>query len=281
MMDINKVKIVADSACDLVALDGVDFTVAPLKIITDNKEYIDDTSLDVEKMVTELKEYRGRSSTSCPNAADWLDAFGDAEYVFCVTITGTLSGSYNAACLAKETYESEHNGRQVYVLNSLSAGPEITLLIEKLRRLILDGGDFQNVCQSINEYSKNTGLLFMLESMQNFANNGRVKPSVAKMAGLLGIRVVGKASDIGDLQPLNKCRGAEKALKTIVEHLQNAGLKSGRVSIAHCFNETAAKTLAHNVEVHFPEAKVTIHKLRGLCSFYAERGGILVGFEKI
>ncbi len=279
-MDINKVKIVADSACDLVSLDGVNFNVAPLKIITDNKEYIDDTMLDVEKMVTELKEYRGRSSTSCPNATDWLEAFGDAEFVFCVTITGTLSGSYNAAVLAKETYEEEHKGRQVFVINSLSAGPEITLMIRELQRLILEGGEFETVCQSINEYVKNTGLLFMLESMQNFANNGRVKPAVAKMAGLLGIRVVGKASDVGDLQPLNKCRGAEKALKTIVEHLQNAGLKKGRVSIAHCFNETVANKLAHDIEVNFPEAQITIHTLRGLCSFYAERGGILVGFEK-
>lgn len=279
-MDLSKVKIVADSSCDLVSLDGVDFSVAPLKIITAEKEYVDDDKLDALSMVTELKAYRGRSSTSCPNAADWLQTFGQAQYVFCVTITGGLSGSYDAALIAKEEYEAEHKGARVFVLNSLSAGPEITLIIEELRRLILSGLDFDEVEKSITQYSKNTGLLFILESMQNFANNGRVKPAVAKMAGLLGIRVVGKASDEGTLQPLDKSRGEKKAIKAVIEHLEEMGLKKGRVKLAHCFNEETVKNLIHSINVYFPEASVTVHALRGLCSFYAEIGGILVGFEK-
>ena len=279
-MDLSKVKIVADSSCDLVSLDGVDFSVAPLKIITAEKEYVDDDKLDALSMVTELKAYRGRSSTSCPNAADWLQTFGQAQYVFCVTITGGLSGSYNAALIAKEEYEAEHKGARVFVLNSLSAGPEITLIIEELRRLILSGLDFDEVEKSITQYSKNTGLLFILESMQNFANNGRVKPAVAKMAGLLGIRVVGKASDEGTLQPLDKSRGEKKAIKAVIERLEEMGLKKGRVKLAHCFNGETVKNLIHSINVYFPEASVTVHALRGLCSFYAEIGGILVGFEK-
>ena len=83
-MDLSKVKIVADSSCDLVKLSGVDFAVAPLKIITAEKEYVDDADLDVEGMVKELKSYRGRSSTSCPNASDWLNTFEGAKYVFCI-----------------------------------------------------------------------------------------------------------------------------------------------------------------------------------------------------
>ena len=219
--------------------------------------------------------------TSCPNQSDWLSAFGDAERVFCVTITGTLSGSYNAALLAKEIYEEKHPDRRVFVLNSLTAGPEISLIIDKLRDLVLEQKDFDDICNEITNYSRETGLLFMLESMKNLANNGRVSPIVAKMAGLLGIRVVGKASDKGDLEPLNKCRGEAKALDTIVEHLKALGLKNGKVKIAHCFNENAAKSLKELILKRFEKVQVEIDKCRGLCSFYAEKGGLLVGFEKI
>lgn len=279
-MDLSKVKIVADSACDLVSLDGVDFAVAPLKIITAEKEYVDNSDLDVLAMVEELKSYRGKSSTSCPNASDWLENFGGAEYVFCVTITGGISGSYNAALVAKEEYEASNKNAKVFVLNTLSAGPEITLIIEELKRLILQGLEFDEVVSQITEYAKNTGLLFILESLQNFANNGRIKPTVAKIAGVLGIRVVGKASDEGTLEPLDKSRGEKKAIKAVIEHLEKAGLKKGRVKIAHCFNSEAVENLVHSINVYFPEAKVSVHTLRGLCSFYAEIGGILVGFEK-
>lgn len=279
-MDINKVKIVADSSCDLTELEGVNFGVAPLKIITAEKEYNDDLNLNVEEMVTELKAYRGKSTTSCPNTADWLETFGDAKYIFCVTISGNISGSYNAALMAKEVYEQEHPERKVFILNSFSAGPEITMIILKLRELILSGQEFQDVCKKIEKYSKKTGLFFILQSMQNFANNGRISPAVAKVAGLLGIRVIGRASDVGDLQPLDKCRGEKKSFATVIQRLKDYGFNGKKASIAHCLNGDEAKILSHDILVHFPEAEITIHKLRGLCSFYAESGGLLIGFEK-
>lgn len=274
-------KIVADSSSDLLELSDVSFESAPLKIITSEKEYVDDASLDVLEMVTDLQSYSGRSSTSCPNANDWLCAFGDAEEIFCVTITATLSGSYNAAMQAKQIYEERHPGRRVFVLNSLSTGPEMALMIEKLRDLILEGREFSSICSEVTKYTKKTGLLFMLESMRNLANNGRVSPLVAKMAGILSIRVVGKASDKGDLEQLNKCRGDKKSLETIVQHLKSLGLKKGKVRIAHCFNEKAGKALKELIQKEFSKVQVELYRCRGLCSFYAEKGGLLVGFEKL
>lgn len=279
-MNTENIKIVTDSSSDMLELSDVCFESAPLKIITSEKEYVDDGALDVYEMVTDMQSYKGRSSTSCPNTEDWLSAFGEAETVFCVTITGTLSGSYNSAVAAKRRYEEEHPDRRVFVLDSLSTGPEIYLIIEKLRELILEGKDFDRICDEIKKYSRTTGLLFMLESMKNLANNGRVSPIVAKMAGLLGIRVVGKASEKGDLEPLNKCRGERRALEAIVTHMKEWGLNKGKVRIAHCFNEEAARELKELIRREFAKVQIKLYACRGLCSFYAEKGGLLVGFEK-
>ncbi len=279
-MDFTDIKIVADSSADLNFLDDISFASAPLKIITNEKEFVDDVNLDVEYMADFLQSYSGKSSTSCPNTADWLDAFGDAKYVFCITITATLSGSYNAACLAKQAYEETYPDRKVFVLNSLTTGPEMVLILNKFKECVLSGMSFENSCKYAEEYSKQTGLIFMLESLNNLANNGRVGPLVAKMAGFLGIRMVGKASHKGDLEPLNKCRGEKKALNTIVERLIDLGYNGGRIRIMHCINENAALTLKALVTEKFPTAKVEIGKSRGLCTFYAEKGGLLIGFEK-
>ena len=274
------IKIVADSSSDVLELSNVNFESAPLKIITAEKEYVDDKALDVYEMVNDLQHYKGKSSTSCPNTEDWLKAFGDADEIFCVTITGTLSGSYNAAMAAKAIYEETHPEKRVFVHNSLSAGPEIALMIEKVQELVIEEKDFDYICNEAVKYGKNTGLLFMLESMKNLANNGRVNPLLAKMAGIIGIRVVGKASDKGDLEPLSKCRGEKKALDTIMSHLKELGLKKGKVRIAHCFNEEAAQKLKALIHENFEKVQVRLYKCRGLCSFYAEKGGFLIGFEK-
>lgn len=280
VLAMRNIKIVADSSANTLTLADTAFAAAPLKVITNDMEFVDDSHLDVEAMVTWFDAYKGKSKTSCPNPTDWLDAFGDADEIFCVTITSGLSGSYNSACIAKQMYESENEGKQVHVIDSLSAGPELVLIIEKLEQYIKQNLSFQVIRQKIEEYKQTTGLAFMLESLKNFAANGRVSPAVAKIAGVLGIRIVGKASDQGTLEPTNKCRGEAKSLAAILSNLKNLGLSTGKVRIAHCKNENAAKNLKEMILATLPKVDVQIHNCRGLCSYYAEKGGLLVGFEK-
>ena len=274
-------KIVADSSANVLSLQETAFATAPLKVITDKQEFIDNAILDVDAMVSWFDSYKGKSKTSCANPTDWLEAFADAEEIFCVTITSGLSGSYNAACIAKGMYEGEYPDRKVYVIDSLSAGPELVLIIEKLEQYIHQGMPFEDICCRIDEYKQKTGLTFMLESLKNFAANGRVSPAVARIAGVLGIRIVGKASDQGTLEPTHKCRGEDKSLTTILTHLKNNGLSRGKVRIAHCMNEGAAQKLKEMILGAMEQVDVQIHRCRGLCSYYAEKGGLLVGFEKI
>lgn len=277
---MKNIKIVADSSANMLELQQVAFAVAPLKIITADREFVDSRELNVDEMLDFFGKYKGKSKTSCPNTSDWLEAFGDAEEVYCVTITSGLSGSYNAACAAKGLYETEHPDRRVFVIDSLSAGPELTLIVKKLAELICAGKTYEEICCSISAYQQKTGLLFMLESLKNFAANGRVSPAVARIAGVLGIRIVGKASDSGTLEPTDKCRGEAKSLTTVLKRLKEAGLKNGLVQIAHCRNEKAANTLKDMIAETLPNVRVAIGENRGLCSYYAERGGLLVGFEK-
>ena len=81
-----KTKIVVDSASNLYALKGVDFACVPLKIITDDAEYLDDGTLDAVGMARTLRTYKGKTSTSCPNVSDWLAAYEGADEVYAITI---------------------------------------------------------------------------------------------------------------------------------------------------------------------------------------------------
>lgn len=279
-MYAKEIKIVADSSCDILKLSDVWFESVPLKIIAGDKEYRDDAQLNVSEMVDYLLTYNGRSSSSCPNTMEWIHAFDNAEKIICFTITGTLSGSYNAACLAKKLYEEQYPGLSVFVVDTLSAGPEIGLYIEKAAELIAAGKPYEDICDMLSAYREQTGLVFMLKSLKNLASNGRVNPVVAKAAGFLGIHIVGKASEAGELDPTDKCRGEKKALGTLVRRMEEMGFKSGKVRISHCFNETAAKQVKDALCEQFMFVDVQINECRGLCSYYAENGGLLVAFEK-
>lgn len=272
-------KLVADSSANLFAMPGVAFASVPMKIITTQAEYVDDPDLDVAAMVEAVKMTKGKSGTSCPNVHDWLQAFAGSDRIFAVTITSNLSGSHASAVQAAADYEAANPGAKVCVIDSLSAGPELGLILDKLEQWIAEGRTYEQMVEDIQTYQSHTHLAFSLESLTNLARNGRVNPAVAKIAGVLGIRVIGIASEVGTLEPLHKCRGEKKAIEAIVSEMTKRGFDGGRVKVAHCFNETAAEVLKSRILEAWPVADVTIEPCTALCSFYAERGGMLVGFE--
>lgn len=157
---MNQFRIVADSSCDLLTLDGADFVSVPLSIRTDAEEFYDDANLDVDAMVSTLRDTKGRSYSACPNIADWESAFGESGNVIAFTITSALSGSYNAACVAKKNCEERNPARRIYVVDSLSAGPEIALLIERALYELRSHADFDKACEALNTYQAHTHLLF-------------------------------------------------------------------------------------------------------------------------
>lgn len=272
-------KIVADSSSDVYTIDEVPFCSVPLTIRTAEKEFTDDEKLITAEMLAYLEGFKGKSSTACPSVGEWSEAFGDAENIFCVTITSNLSGSYNSARNAAEAYMAEHPDRKVYVVDTLSTGPESALIIDKLRTLIREKLNFDDIVEKIKEFKSRTHLIFALESLHNLANNGRVSPLVAKVAGALGIRIVGKASNEGTLEITEKVRGVAKTISQIVENMKKTGFDGQLARIHHCENAEAANKLSDAIKSAFPKAIVDIFPTRGLCSFYAERGGLLIGYS--
>lgn len=272
-------KIIADSAANLYAMEAVPFAYVSLKVHCEGKEFIDTADQSPDPMIELLRHTKEKSTTSCPNMQDWLEAFGESEEIYGVAITAGLSGSYSAAEQAKAEYLESHPQAKIHIVNSLSAGPEMALLVERLIALKKAGSTFEQTVEAIEAYAKQTKLAFCLKSLNNFARNGRVSPAVAKLVGTLGIRIVGRASEEGTLQQQSLCRGEPKALQGILAEMIGNGFEGGKVRIHHCHNEQAAQKLKDLLLTHAPTAEIELRPCGVLCSYYAEEGGLLIGYE--
>lgn len=274
-----KRKIVADSSCDIWQLNGVDFAVAPITISTDNKHYVDNQELDVHLMSEELAKYKGVSHTACPSVGSWLDCYEGFDEIFVITLTGAMSGTYNSAMTAKGIYEEENENVKVHVFDSLSTGPEMRLLIEKLKEMIEEDLPFEEIVEKGQDYLKHSRLFFALKSLHNFAMNGRVSKTVASAIGVLNISIFATASEEGTIQQISKCRGEKKVVKSMIEHLEDAGYHGGKVRISHADNLKLAHNVRDKILELYPNADIIVYPMGGLCTYYAEIGGLLVGCE--
>ena len=276
-------KIVADSGCDYRQLEkpafDTEFVSVPLKIQVADQVFVDDANLDIDKMMDTMYATSEASKSACPSPDDYLRAFEGAKHIFVVTITGTLSGSHNSAQLAKNIYLEEHPDTQIHVIDSLSAGGEVDLIVEKINDLINQGLSFEEVVEVITTYQEKTKLLFVLAKVDNLVKNGRLSKLIGAVVGLLNIRMVGEASETGTLELLQKARGAKKSLQAAYDEIIKAGYAGGRIVMAHRSNEKFCQQLSELLREKYPQAEIKILPTSGLCSFYAEEGGLLMGYE--
>lgn len=274
-------KIIADSSSEWKSLDNLapdtSYFRAPLTLQVEDRIFVDDENLDIDEMMTAMYASSKPASSACPSTDAYLQAFQGADKIFVVTITGTLSGSFNAARVAAEMYKEDHPEAQIHLIDSKSAGGEVDLIVYELNRLIGQGLSFEQVAEAIDAYK--TKLVFVLAKVDNLVKNGRLNKVIGAVIGLLNIRMVGQASDAGTLELLQKARGHKKSVTAAYEEMTKAGYKGGRLIISHRNNDKFVEQFSELVRADFPQAEIIVLPTSGLCSFYAEEGGILAGYE--
>lgn len=275
--------IVSDSSCEIRELEhpapGVQFALAPFKIRIGEREYVDLPTLNVPHMLQAMTDYNGASTSACPSPEEWAEWFLQADNVIALTISSNLSGSYNAACSAREMVLEEHPEKKIFILDTLSCAGALGDAAELANKLIGEGLDFEEICFALKKFAETTHILFALASFDNLAKNGRVNRVVGFIAGRLNMRVLGRRTHDGKIDFFFKTRGETRVLAKILEQMNEDHFDGTHpVLISECNNSNAARLLEHGIRSKWPEAHVRILPCAGLCSFYAQDQGLIITY---
>ena len=164
----------------------------------------------------------------------------------------------------------EQPDKKIAVIDSRSAGSELVLLVKKICELIESGADFETVVEKAELYSRHTHVVFALSSFNNLVKNGRMSKIVGFVANKLGFWGIGIGSEQGTIEIKQKIRGSKKALDAIIEDMKERGY--------NCRNAEFAESVKSAIQSVWDKAEVKIVHARGLCSYYAEKGGLIIGF---
>lgn len=281
--DSMKWKIVTDTGSNIRELtnlpENIEFDLIPLILHVDKKDFVDVPTLDINELI-ESVQASSSSSSACPAPGVYAEKFSGADNVICFTLSSELSGSYNSAELGKSIALEQNPDANIHVFDSRSAGGEIDLLVKKAISLAGEGKAFEEVIAGVTDYHANTYTGYMLKSIENLVKNGRVNKVVGSLVGLLNIHVIGVRSKEGTIEMSNRARGEKKALKTFLKDLIENGYSGGKMELSHVLNPGLADIFADLVRGKFPTADINIVPTSGLCSFYAEKGGLIAGYEK-
>ncbi len=196
-----------------------------------------------------------------------------------ITISSQLSGSMNSALAARDMVLEKDPDKKIVILDSLSTGPEVlALCVKEIEHLIRHGLSFDDIAAHARGFLQKTKILFALSSFGNLIKNGHIHRLTGMLAKALGIWGIGSGSDEGKIAFESKARGAKKVVQTLVSTMKEHGFIGGNVAIRHCDNLALAQTLKNSILDIWENTSIEILPTRGLCSYYAERGGLIVSY---
>ena len=272
-----KFQIIVDSCSELrgdyLKNKKIGFHVIPLLINVGEKEFADDDNLDCKAMLEEMKRSK-KSSSACPAPQSFLELFDKADYTFVVTITSKLSGCYNSAIVARQSYSKPEN---ICVIDSKAVSGTEILIVDELVRLINQGLSFDEIQTAITKYRDERDLYFILQRFDNLVNNGRMSRIAGLIASTLVIRPICVA-DNGEIKIAKKTIGIKNAISKMVQMIseKTKDIENKQIIISHCYAEEEVAQIKAELDkkCHFKQVRVLPTK--GLCSYYALEKGVIV-----
>ena len=254
------------------------FTMVPLSIHVGAETMADDEELRQAVLLEKMRAAPGGTKTSCPAPAAYLQHFCDGDN-YVVTLSGRLSGSYNAAMQACAIYREEGGRGQVHVFNSRSATAEQTQAALLIRELAGAGTPFREVVDQVEAYLERMQTLFVLETLDNLRKNGRLTRMQSLVTGALRVKLLMGATREGEICKKGQALSVKQALSKMADLMANDAKHVGRrLAIAHCNCLDRAFYLKDLVLERCRFGEIVISDTCGVSTVYANDGGVVASY---
>lgn len=277
-------QIISDSCSDYTDEADLSFVRrVSLTIQLEDKHYVDDENLNCLGLVQEMAACPTAPHSACPSVGAWMEAFDAAQGdIYVVTLSGSLSGSYNSALVSAEEYKKEHPDVRIRVFDSRSAAAGQVLICLKLHELAGAGLPFDQVVEQTEAYISSMSTYFVLETLDVFRKNGRLSHLQSLAVSALHLKMVMRGTETGSIQPAAKALSLQQALNKMVglirEHTAGLDLADRTLVITQVNCPERARGVRDAILKVCPFGRALICRGSGISSMYANDGGIIVSY---
>jgi DegV family protein with EDD domain len=259
--------------------DTVKFQRAPFSIMIDGEELIDD-DLDTKELIKKMKNSNDCIKSACPSPDVFMNKLKEYKNSFVVAISSQLSGSYNSALVAANLMKEKVPESFVHVFDSQSAAAGQTLVALKIKQMVEEDFDREEIIESTNKYIDKLKTFFILDSLDNLAKNGRITNIKAVLGNLLHIVPIMGEDGSGTIVLKEQVRGKKKAFSRLVDMMGelNIDFENTVVGITHVNCIEKAEKLRDDILARYPFKDIKIFDAGGLSASYAYDGGIVIAF---
>ena len=208
------IRIITDSASDIVDFPNPNLTVLPMTVAFGNTVYHDGVDLTHERFYDLLVESDELPSTGAVSPGVFAQAYDKAqaagEDVVVVTLSSKVSATWQSARIAAEGRDGVH------VVDSLSSCIGERVLVEYALMLAERGLPAADIAARLERARSRVHMLALLDTLEYLRRGGRIGSAAASAGALLALKPVVTMTD-GEVELLGKARGSKNARNLLVE----------------------------------------------------------------
>ncbi|WMJ80629.1 DegV family protein [Clostridium sp. MB40-C1] len=218
---MEKIKIITDSTCDLNKdiVNRLNLKVIPLIVNFGEESYLDGINIDIHEFLRKLKEQDIFPATAQINPKRFYDIYkqylDDGYKIISIHLSSKMSGTYNSACIAKDMLETD----DIVVIDSMNVTSGLGLLVMKAVELKEKDYNIYEIEEELKRVIPRIKCAYAFSSLDNLVKGGRLSKTAGVIGSFLGIKLILSVVD-GEMALINKVRGTKKAIRTILEHLE-------------------------------------------------------------
>lgn len=216
-----KTKIIVDSTFDLTQDAAGRLTVVPLTVSFGETEYIDGVTITREVFYEKLIESDVLPTTSQAAPFAFAEAIEEglksADNIVIITISSTLSGTYQSACTAARDYPGK-----VFVIDSRTTTIGAGILAERALQLVDEGLEAKEIADLLNKEKERICIIALLDTLEYLKKGGRISKTAAMAGDMLSIKPVIALKD-GEIKILGKARGSKRGNNLLNEEINSCG----------------------------------------------------------
>ena len=230
-----------DSCCDLPESLAEEFGLVVLEFpfTIDGERHFDDLGRSMSAATFYEKMRAGAQPTTAQvPLSEYLAAFTQAAedgvpLVF-LSFSSGLSGTYDAALVARDTVLAAHSGARIRVIDTLCASAHQGLLVLEAARRRADGASFEELGEWAEASRRRLNGYFTTDSLESLRRGGRVSDLAVLAGTMLDVKPILRVNGDGELVVDRPVRGRKKSLRAIADTFAaRAGCVQGTVVIAH------------------------------------------------
>lgn len=279
---MSNIVIITDTSCDLPEDVLKDLPIIRLKMpvsLKDNPDQ-DISDLNIKDFYEKMRKGEIMPVTSQVPVNVFVNCFEDirreGKKGIVLGLSSKLTGSYQAALVAKETVKAEH----VNVIDTKCASLGTGLVVYKAAKMAKDGRGFDEISREIEFYAHHMEHIFTVDDLEFLKRGGRISGAQAFIGGLLNIKPILHMVD-GAIFPLEKVRGRKNVVKRMIEIAAERGknLQNQVIGISHGDNEELALELADAMKREFNVKEIMISWIGPVIGAHSGPGTVALFFQ--